>query len=213
MRWTKRRTATPRPRACWAFIRSICIAWHGIWESRVPRPAERRIPVFLPAKKKATRIRVAFVLLKADCVFDPLVPHDRLARRRRLGSRSDRVERHQPFDWLLAQDVLAVELRHLRVLGVLFQFRLASAELLFARVLRDAQLLEGVVGGCVHMLLVQDQRVLRALHADLLAAGEDLMPSVLLVPLGERGRHVHLLDDVPPADAGVVRAEADLALL
>ena len=48
---------------------------------------------------------------------------------------------------------------------------------------------------------------------DLLAAGEDLVPAVLLVPLGERGRHVHLLDDVPPADARVVGAEADLALL
>ena len=50
-------------------------------------------------------------------------------------------------------------------------------------------------------------------HAHLLAAGEDLVAAVLLVPLGERGRHVHLLDDVAPAHAGVVRAEADLAFL
>ena len=48
---------------------------------------------------------------------------------------------------------------------------------------------------------------------DLLAAGEDLVTAVLLVPLGERGRHVHLLDDVPPADARVVGAEADLPFL
>ena len=46
-----------------------------------------------------------------------------------------------------------------------------------------------------------------------LAAGEDLVAAVLLVPLGERRRHVHLLDDVAPADAGVVGAEGDFALL
>ena len=51
------------------------------------------------------------------------------------------------------------------------------------------------------------------LEADLLAAGEDLVTAVLLVPLGEGGGHVHLLDDVAPAHAGVVGAEADLALL
>ena len=50
-------------------------------------------------------------------------------------------------------------------------------------------------------------------HADLLAAGEDLVTAVLLVPLGQRGGHVHLLDDVAPAHAGVVRAEADFAFL
>ena len=52
-----------------------------------------------------------------------------------------------------------------------------------------------------------------ARHLHFLAAGEDLVPAVLLVPLGERRRHVHLLDDVPPADAGVVGAEGNLALL
>ena len=36
---------------------------------------------------------------------------------------------------------------------------------------------------------------------------------MLLVPLGEGGGHVHLLDDVAPAHAGVVGAEADLAFL
>src|SRR3954463_11148780 len=39
------------------------------------------------------------------------------------------------------------------------------------------------------------------------------MTAVLLVPLREGRRHVHLLDDVPPADAGVIRAEGDLPLL
>ena len=47
----------------------------------------------------------------------------------------------------------------------------------------------------------------------LLAAGEDLVTAVLLVPLGEGRGHVHLLDDVPPADAGVVGAEGDLPFL
>src|SRR6202042_543785 len=51
------------------------------------------------------------------------------------------------------------------------------------------------------------------LDADLLATGEDLVPAMLLVPLGEGGGHVHLLDDVAPAHACVVGAEADLALL
>jgi hypothetical protein len=39
------------------------------------------------------------------------------------------------------------------------------------------------------------------------------VPPALLVPLGQRRRHVHLLDDVPPPHARVVRAEADLAFL
>ena len=63
------------------------------------------------------------------------------------------------------------------------------------------------------MLLVEQQVVLRVAHADLLAAGEDFVTAMLLIPLGEGGGHVHLLDDVPPADAGVVGAEADLAFL
>jgi hypothetical protein len=46
-----------------------------------------------------------------------------------------------------------------------------------------------------------------------LVAGEDLMTAVLLVPLGERRGHVHLLDNVPPADARVVSAEGDFTHL
>src|ERR1700686_597134 len=46
-----------------------------------------------------------------------------------------------------------------------------------------------------------------------LAAGEDLVAAVLVVPLGGGCGRVHLPDDVPPADAGVVRAEGNLALL
>ena len=43
------------------------------------------------------------------------------------------------------------------------------------------------------------------LHA--LAAGNDFVPAVLFIPLGQRGRQVHLFDNLPPADAGVVGAE------
>ena len=48
---------------------------------------------------------------------------------------------------------------------------------------------------------------------DLAPAGVDLVPPVLSVPLRQRRGHVHLLDDVPPADARVVRAERNLAFL
>ena len=94
-----------------------------------------------------------------------------------------------------------------------FSLFVAGADLLFAGVLGDAQIVEGVVGFGVDVLHVEHQVVAHVVHAHLLAAGEDLVAAVLLVPLGERGRHVHLLDDVAPADAGVVGAEADLAFL
>ena len=61
--------------------------------------------------------------------------------------------------------------------------------------------------------LAQHHGVVRALHRDALAAGEDFVTAVLVIPFGQRGGHVHLLDDVAPADARVVRAERDFALL
>src|SRR5437763_9187460 len=39
------------------------------------------------------------------------------------------------------------------------------------------------------------------------------MPSVLVVPLRQRCSHMHLLDDVSPAHAGVVSTERNLAFL
>ena len=60
----------------------------------------------------------------------------------------------------------------------------------------------------------QHQRMVDARPAPTcFAAGEDFVPPMLLVPLGERGGHVHLLDDVPPAHAGVVGAEGNFAFL
>src|SRR5262245_7883726 len=39
------------------------------------------------------------------------------------------------------------------------------------------------------------------------------MPPAIFVPFRERRRHMHLLDDLAPAYAGVVGAERDLAFL
>src|SRR5438094_10540013 len=39
------------------------------------------------------------------------------------------------------------------------------------------------------------------------------MPPVLVVPFRERGGHVHLLDDVAPAHAGVVGTEGNFTFL
>jgi len=70
-----------------------------------------------------------------------------------------------------------------------------------------------VVGFGVYVFHVEVELVTDVGHADLLAAGKDFVTSVLLIPLGEGGRHVHLLDDVAPAYASVVCAEADFTLL
>src|SRR5262249_4731378 len=89
----------------------------------------------------------------------------------------------------------------------------AGAELLFAGCLGDAQIVQRVVALGVDMLLVEAKLVRAFRQAYGLAAGEDLMPSVFVIPLGQRSRHMHLLDDVAPDHAGVISAEADLAFL
>ena len=107
------------------------------------------------------------------------------------------------------QDFLAVELGHAGVFGVLFDLQVAGSDFFLAGVFGDAGLVEGVVGSGVDVGVVEDEVVGGVgFEPDLLAAGEDLVPAVFLVPLGESGGHVHLLDDVAPADAGVVGAEA-----
>ena len=53
----------------------------------------------------------------------------------------------------------------------------------------------------------QNQPVIGRVQRHSLVACEDLMPPVVFVPLGERGRHVHLFDDVAPAHARIVSAE------
>ena len=74
---------------------------------------------------------------------------------------------------LFTQHFLAVELSHAGVFGVLLDLCVARADLFLARVLRDAGLVEGVVGGGVDVLVVEDEIVLGfLLEADLLAAGD-----------------------------------------
>jgi len=46
-----------------------------------------------------------------------------------------------------------------------------------------------------------------------MASGVDCMPFVFLVPVCEVRGLVHVLDDLPPADARVVSAEGDFAFL
>ena len=65
----------------------------------------------------------------------------------------------------------------------------------------------------IDVRLIQLQLMAGIVENDLLAAGKDFMTAVLLIPLGERCGHVHFLDDIAPAHAGVIGAEADLALL
>jgi len=76
------------------------------------------------------------------------------------------------------------------VLCFALDFLVACFELFFARVLGDAEVVEGVVGLGVDMLHIEGQVVADMAHAYLLASGEDLVAAVLLVPLGEGSRHV-----------------------
>src|SRR5579864_902802 len=62
-------------------------------------------------------------------------------------------------------------------------------------------------------LVLQNQMMFGTAEVDAFAAGKNLMPAVLLVPLGQRGGHVHLLDDVPPSHSSVVSAKGNLSLL
>jgi hypothetical protein len=64
-----------------------------------------------------------------------------------FGSGFDLSEGDEAGLLLFAEHFLAVELGHLGVFGVLLDLRIACADLFFARVLRDAGLVEGVVGG------------------------------------------------------------------
>ena len=130
----------------------------------------------------------------------------------RLGG-GDGVEAYEAFDRLFAEHVLAIELGHRAFSASDLISGIAGADLFFAGILGDAEIVERVVGFGVHVLHVELELVAHVGHADLFAAGEDFVTAVLLVPLGQRGGHVHLLDDVAPAHAGVVGAEADFAFL
>src|ERR1700676_2855351 len=81
-----------------------------------------------------------------------------LGRRRRWLDFAQRDEACWGVGFL--EDFLAVELGHLGVFGVLLDLRVACSALLFAGVLGDAVLLEGIVGGRVDVGLVEHEIVL-----------------------------------------------------
>src|SRR5712692_3027003 len=118
----------------------------------------------------------------------------------------DTVEWHEPgvFGFFLQHD-LAVELHHVVVVETfLAQLFVALTDLFFARVLGDTQLVEIVLLAGGYGLGVQNKMMLGRRQRDGVIAGEDFVPPMLVVPLGERRGHVHFLDNVAPAYARVV---------
>src|ERR1700679_3225754 len=63
------------------------------------------------------------------------------------------------------------------------------------------------------IVFVDAERVFVAVKINLLTFGEDFVLAVLLVPLSDGRVLVHVLDNLPPADAGVIRTEGDFTLL
>ena len=109
--------------------------------------------------------------------------------------------------------MLAVQFGHPRVLRVLLHLGVARPDLLFPRGLGNPEIVQIVLDLIGHDVFAQYHGVIAAVERYALATGENLVLAVLFVPLGERRRHVHLLDDVAPAHARVVRAEGDFAFL
>src|SRR6266481_4101846 len=111
------------------------------------------------------------------------------------------------------QNVLAIEGFHAGVFSGLLHLLIAGAQLLFASGLGNAQIVESSIAAGVDVIVIQPQLVGLVIHTHFFATGEDLMAAMLFIPLGERGGHVHLFNDVAPAHAGVVSAETDFAFL
>src|SRR5260370_30700719 len=97
--------------------------------------------------------------------------------------------------------------------SLLFLFQIPRPRLLFTRILRDTQLVEIMLQLSSNDVVTQQQRVRSIVQLHFLAASEDFMSPMLFVPLRKRSRHVHLLDNVPPAHTRVVGAERNLAFL
>src|SRR5882757_9254502 len=94
--------------------------------------------------------------------------------------------------------------------GLLLKSRLAADAVLFSSGQRNIVL---QVANARSVIGVDDQRVFVGAEVDILALGVNLVLAVVLVPLGDGRVLVHVLDDVAPSHTGVVRAEADFALL
>src|SRR5581483_9160175 len=115
---------------------------------------------------------------------------------------------------LLLQNNLPIQRRHAGVVrGIVLLLGITGANLFFACVLGNTELVEIVLLLVGHDLIFQNQRMALVFEINFFSTGEDLVTAVLLVPLGERRRHVHLLDDVSPAHARVVGTERNLAFL
>src|SRR5262245_54137327 len=99
---------------------------------------------------------------------------------------------------LLPKHALTIEPRH---------------DLLLAAVPWDAQFVEVGLGARLDGLLIQAERVRPGGERRLLAARENLVAAMFFIPPGQCRRHMHLLDNLAPADARVVSAERDLAFL
>src|SRR5262249_10902328 len=175
-------------------------------------------PIVCPKSKEAQSIN----LCAPSCplwLISCLVAEDLFLLRFDFGftvavSRGNRRQGHEAFLRLgLFQDVLAIEGLHARIFRGLFEFFVAGAEFFVAGSLGDAEVVQGMVALGMNVLFVQAQLVGAFRQTHSLTAGKDLMAAMLVIPLGECGRHVHLFDDVAPAHAGVVGAEADLAFL
>ena len=130
-----------------------------------------------------------------------------------LGRRGFRQGGQQPVDgnksllFLFAQHVFTVETHHLLVLELLLQSFVARAHLFLTRILCDADLVEIMLDPVIHVLFTQDQVVIGAWSAALLCCPRRFHAGLVLIPLGQRGGHVHLFDDIAPAHARVVGAE------
>src|SRR5260370_10444422 len=95
-------------------------------------------------------------------------------------------------------------------LGLLLESLLATEAVLFGGSQGNVVFEMANAGGICG---VNDERMVRGVEIDVLALGVDLVLAMVLVPLGDSGVLVHVFDDLAPADSGVVRAEADFALL
>src|SRR5258708_7127104 len=94
--------------------------------------------------------------------------------------------------------------------GLLLKSHLAADAVLFGSGQRNVVL---QVPNARSVIGIDNERVFIGSEIDVLALGVNLVLPVILVPLGDGRVLVHVFDDVAPAHAGVVRAEADFALL
>src|SRR6202021_3925784 len=118
-----------------------------------------------------------------------LVPRYRGAGFDRLAG-TNRIQPYQTLHWLVSEHVLTVELCHPGVFGVLLNLVdtglvVTRADLFFATVLRDAQIVQRVVGFRVDVLHVELELMTHVGHAHFFTAGEDLVAAMLLIQLGE----------------------------